>query len=136
MSAIHFLQCWFCCFSSPCLPVQLLQAWSQETSECWIGHSWSLESCQFCPQPSKKELMWSHPIQYFFQQTKPCLAALQFGKHVAWSKTAGLEIYCPFSWGWYVILVSAGFVIFSRTVYHTFLIKICSHLYTLINYRY
>lgn len=24
-------------FLLPCLPVQLLQVWSQETSECWIG---------------------------------------------------------------------------------------------------
>lgn len=38
-------------------PVQLLQAWSQETFVCWIGHSWNLESCQCCPQPSKKELV-------------------------------------------------------------------------------
>lgn len=72
------------------------------------------------PTAQQERIDVKSPHSIFFQQTKPCLAALQFGKHVAWSKTAGLEIYCPFSWDWYVILVSAGFVIFSSTVYHTY----------------
>lgn len=121
-------------FLLPCLPVQLLQVWSQETSECWIGrHYRALLEFVVMPilppaQQERIDVMSPHSI--FLPQTKPCLAALRFGKNVAWSKTADLEIYCPFSWGWYVIHLSPGFVILKNSISHISNKNLFSLIYT------